>query len=36
MLSRSKPFLLYSLVEEDFGAISLTVEKVHFLDQALT
>jgi len=32
-LSRTKPYLLYSLVEEDFGAITLTTKEVRFLEE---
>ena len=33
MLSNARPYLLRGLVEEDFGAISLTVKHVEFLDK---
>ena len=33
MLSNARPYLLRGLVEEDFGAISLTVSHVEFLDK---
>ena len=33
MLSNARPYLLRGLVEEDFGAISLTVNHVEFLDK---
>ena len=28
MLDRSRPFILYGKVEEDFGALTMTVERV--------
>ena len=33
MLSNARPYLLRGLVEEDFGAISLTVRHIEFLDK---
>jgi len=33
MLSNARPYLLRGLVEEDFGAISLTVSHIEFLDK---
>ncbi len=33
MLSNARPYLLHGLVEEDFGAISLTVKHIEFLDK---
>ena len=33
MLSNARPYLLRGLVEEDFGAISLTVKHIEFLDK---
>jgi len=33
MLSKVRPYLLKGLVEEDFGAISLTVKHIEFLDR---
>jgi error-prone DNA polymerase len=34
MLTTARPFLLRGRVEEDFGAVTLTIEEVAFLDQA--
>ena len=34
MLSTARPYLLHGRVEEDFGAVTLTIEAVEFLDQA--
>jgi len=34
MIDRERPFLLHGKVEEDFGAITLTVDKVRFLEDA--
>ena len=31
MLNRSRPYVLSGLVEEDFGAVTLTVDSVRFL-----
>ncbi len=33
MLSNARPYLLRGLVEEDFGAISLTVKQIEYLDK---
>ncbi|NQV30668.1 MAG: hypothetical protein HQ508_07265, partial [Candidatus Marinimicrobia bacterium] len=33
MLSNARPYLLRGLVEEDYGAISLTVKHIEFLDK---
>ena len=33
MLSNARPYLLRGLVEEDYGAISLTVRQIEFLDK---
>ncbi|KPL08990.1 hypothetical protein AMJ71_07640 [candidate division TA06 bacterium SM1_40] len=35
MLSRTRPYLLWGKVEEDFGAITFTVDDVAFLDEPL-
>jgi hypothetical protein len=32
MLSHTRPYLLKGLVEEDFGAFTLTVKELKFLD----
>jgi error-prone DNA polymerase len=34
MLNAARPYLLHGRVEEDFGAVTLTVEEVGFLDRA--
>jgi len=33
MLSNIRPYLLHGIVEEDYGAISLTVKRIEFLDK---
>ena len=35
MLSNARPYLLRGLVEEDYGAISLTVKHIEFLDKVI-